>query len=348
MHASIVLHLPLLASALLSATPAAADENGLDFYASLRAQLESVHANQSAHMDSYNAFRDAYSRVGIKAGHTLAGGARLFAQVEVPFDSANLEFRDPYDQGGSGRADGQSLRLALAGISGDAGKVMFGQQWLPYYNAIAAPVDMFSSYYSGFATYTLTRAADTLAYYSPTFGGFSFAASYSGAGGNRRSTSRIDDRRIQLTGSYALGETLLSVGMDDRGDAGYGRNRLYGAAISRTLGPFQLAAKYEYFDSGDKTPGHFASDGNRAVNLFGSYTVGRNTFKLMLADVETYGGKVLHLGVDHQHTAALKLFAEFYREEKTASVTIKRGGLSDFDARIEGGQVFLLGARYDF
>jgi predicted porin len=326
----------------------AEDDKELRFYASLRTQAESVRAGQSQYMDDYAALRDAYSRVGIEAEHALASGTELFARVEAPFDTANLEFRDPYDQGGSGRAHGASLRLALVGIKGVAGQVVAGQQWLPYYNAIAAPVDMFSSYYSGFATYTLTRAADTLAYYSPTFGCFSFSASYSGAGGNRRSTSRIDDRRIQLTGSYALGEARLSVGVDDRGDAGYGRNRLYGAAISRTLGPFQLAAKYEYFDSGDKAPGHFASNGNRAVNLFGSYTAGRNTFKLMLADVETYGGKVLHLGVDHQYTAALKLFAEFYREEKTASVTIKRGGLSDFDARIEGGQAFLLGARYDF
>lgn len=348
MRAATVLYLPLLACGALAAMPVSADEDGLGFYASLRSQAESVHANQPAYMDSYNAFRDAYSRVGIKAEHVLAGGMHLFAQVEVPFDSANLTFRDPYDQGGSGRSDGQSLRLGLAGISGDAGKLMLGQQWLPYYNAIAAPVDMFSSYYSGFATYTVFRVADTVAYYSPTMHGFSLAASYSGANGNQRSTSRIDARRVQFTASYAIDDTLFSAGVDDRGDAGYGRNRIYGAALSHQAGPLYVAAKYEVFDTGNQAPGSFSSDGNRAVNLFASYVVGQNTVKLMLADVERYGGNVLHLGFDHQYNTALKIFAEFYREDETAAVTVKQGGLSDYDGRIEGGRVLLIGVRYDF
>ena len=41
--------------------------------------------------------------------------------------------------------------------------------WMPYYNAIAYPVDMFSSYYSGFATYTTFRQGDTISYYTPSF-----------------------------------------------------------------------------------------------------------------------------------------------------------------------------------
>lgn len=348
MHVATVCSLSLFAGAVLAVKPAFADEDGLEFYASLRTQVESVHANQPSYMDSYKAFRDAYSRVGIKGGHTLVGGARLFAQVELPFDSANLVFRDPYDQGGSGRSDGQNLRLGLVGLSGDAGKVMLGQQWLPYYNAITAPVDMFSSYYSGFATYTVFRVADTVAYYSPAVNGFSFAASYSAANGNQRSTSRIDARRVQVTASYAIGETRFSAGVDDRGDAGYGRNRLYGAALSHQAGSLYVAAKYEVFDTGNRALGSFSSDGNRAVNLFASYAAGSNTFKLMLANVERYGGKVLHLGFDHQYNKALKIFAEFYREDETAAVTVKRGGLSDYDGRIEGGRVFLVGARYDF
>src|SRR5690606_37626438 len=104
----------------------------------------------------------------------------------------------------------------------------------------------------------------------------------------------------------------------------------------------------EFFDTGNQSSGSFASDGNRAVNLFASYAAGQNTFKLMLANVERYGGNVLHLGFDHQYSKAFKIFAEFYREDETAAITIKRGGLSDYDGRIEGGRVFLVGGRYDF
>src|SRR5690606_27012334 len=110
----------------------AEDDKEIRVYASLRTQAESVRAGQSQYMDDYTAVRDAYSRVGIEAEHALASGTELFARVEVPFDTANLAFRDPYDQGGSGRAHGASLRLALLGIKGVAGQVVAGQQWLPY------------------------------------------------------------------------------------------------------------------------------------------------------------------------------------------------------------------------
>ena len=326
----------------------AEETTSVEFYASLRTQVESVRANHSAFMHSYSGVRDAFSRVGIKASHHLDGNSQLFAQIEVPVDIANVALRDPYDQGGSGQSSGQHLRLALAGLKSDAGQLMIGQQWLPYYNAVVAPVDMFSSYYSGFSTYTVFRIADTVAYYSPTRHGFSFATSWSSADGNHRSTSRIDARRIQLTGSYTAGHSQLSIGMDDRGEDGYGRNRLYGISASHTAGPFYIALKYEYFDTGNKTPGSFASDGNQAINLFGSYTAGKNTYKLMLADVEAYGGHVLHLGIDHQYNPSLKLFAEFYREDETATITVRRGGLSDYDARIGGGRALLAGMRYDF
>ena len=326
----------------------AEETTSVEFYASLRTQVESVRARHSQFMNNYSGMRDAFSRIGIKASHDLGSGNQIFAQLEVPVDSANLEFRDPYDQGGSGRSSGQHLRLALAGLRSDAGQLVVGQQWLPYYNAVAAPVDRFSSYYSGFSTYTVFRVANTVAYYSPALHGFSFAASWSAARGNLSSTSRIDARRVQLTGSYAIGNTQFTAGMDDRGDAGYGRNRLYGISASHTAGPFYVALKYEYFDTGNKIPGSFASDGNHAVNLFGSYTVGRNTFKLMLADVDAYGGNIMHLGIDHQYRPDLKLFAEFYREDETATITARSGGLSDYDTRIGGGRAVIAGIRYDF
>lgn len=317
-------------------------------YGSLRTQYETVHPDRSGSFGAYSGFRDAYSRLGIKVDYSVGPQLHLFGQIEVPFDSANFEFRDPYDQGGAGRAHGQSLRLAEVGLRGELGKLVFGQQWMPYYNAIAAPVDMFSSYYSGFATYTVFRVADTLAYYSPALAGLSFAAAFSGANGNQRSTSRIDARRRQFTASYTLGSTLASFGIDDRGNAGYGRNRVYGLALSHRQGQLYLAAKYERFDSGNSAAGSFSSDGNRAINLFTSYTHGRNTAKLMLADVENYGDAIVHIGLDHQYSTALKFFAEYYREASTATLTPRRGGLNDFDADIDGGHVFLLGMRYDF
>lgn len=337
-----------LSGCLSCAGLAAQEAPSVDFYASLRSQVEAVAPDRDERLDSYVGFRDAYSRVGVKIDYPLGAALALTGQLELPVDTANFRMRDPYDQGDAGRPHGERIRLAQIGVRSGFGTLSYGQQWMPYYNAIAAPVDMFSSYYSGFATYTVFRVAQTLAYTTPDIAGFSLSAGYTGSSGNARSTSRIDARRRQLALSYAFGNTRLAAGVDDRGDAGYGRNRLLGLSASHQAGPLYLAAKYERFDSGNRQPGGFSSDGNEAVNLFGSYAMGKTTFKLMLARVENYGDDIVHLGVDHQFSDDFKVFAEYYREGSTAVLTPRRGGLDDFDAGISGGQALAVGLRVDF
>ncbi|NLZ11513.1 MAG: porin [Alcaligenaceae bacterium] len=318
-------------------------------YGSLRMQAEAVRPHDQGAMDKYVGLRDAYSRLGVKAGYTFNPHWVAFGQVEVPFDSANFRLRDPYDQGGFGREDRQRWRLANLGLKTPYGTVTYGMQWMPYYNAIAATVDQFSSYYSGFATYTSSRIMDTVSYYSPTMAGFSFAGSYSAASGNRRSAARIDDRRIQFTASYDItASTRVSAGVDDRGDAGYGRNRVYGVAATHRSGPWYFAAKYERFDTGNQTPGSFSRDGNEAVNVLAAYTFGANTVRAMAANVQDYGDTLFQVGFDHQYNDDLKLFAEFYYERNTAALTRKRGGLAEAVPGINGGHAFMVGARYDF
>lgn len=337
-----------LAGCLAWTQAAAQDAPAIDFYASLRTQVEAVRPDRDDRLDSYAGVRDAYSRVGIKIDHPLGAGLALTGQLELPVDSANFRMRDPYDQGDAQRPHGERIRLAHLGLRSRFGTITWGQQWMPYYNAVAAPVDMFSTYYSGFATYTVFRVAQTLAYATPEVAGFAFSAGYTGSSGNARSTSRIDAPRWQLAATYIVGDTRLAVGVDDRGDAGYGRNRIIGLSASHQAGNLYLAAKVERFDSGNRQRGSFSSDGNQAVNLFGSYAMGKTTFKLMLAKVDNYGDNIIHLGVDHQVSDALKLFAEYYREGSTAVLTPRRGGLDDFDAGISGGQALAVGIRYDF
>lgn len=320
----------------------------VDFYGSLRTQLETVSPDRDDRLNRYTSLRDAYSRAGVTAEYPLSTKLALTGQLEIPFDSANFRIRDPYDQGDALRPHGQQLRIAQIGLRGDFGSLAYGQQWMPYYNAIALPVDMFSSYYSGFATYTITRAAETIAYSTPEFNGFSLSAAHTGSRGNERSTSRIDARRWQVAATYSFGDSQLAAGVDDRGNAGFGRNRIYGFSASHTVDKLYLALKYEIFDTENHQRGSFSTDGNQAINLFGSYAMGRNTIKLMLAKVENYGDHVVHLGIDHRVSDDLKVFAEYYREAQTAAITPRRGGLNDFDASIGGGHAIAVGVRYDF
>jgi len=332
-----------IAGSFIAPTMVAADPIDFDFYGSIRTHGEHVRPDNrdegAGGLGSYTALRDAYSRLGVRANYSLTDGISAFGQLEIPLDTANLEVQDPYDQA-------ENVRVGQIGLAGDFGTIQYGQQWMPYYNAISFPVDMFSTYYSGFATYAVFRVRDTIAYYSPDINGFSFAASYSDSRGNEKSTSRIDGSRTQFTVSYSVGNTTISAGVDDRGDDD--ESRIFGLAASHQMGDLYLAAKYEEFDSDNKTSGAFNRDGNQAFNLFVSYTMGKNTYKLMLADVENYGDNVVHLGVDHQFRDDLKFFAEYYYEEETAAITTKRGGLAGFPAGASGGQVIAAGLRFDF
>jgi predicted porin len=304
-------------------------------------QAERVSPDRRDRVDAYTSLRDAYSRLGVKIDYPLGATLALLGHLEIPVDSANFRLRDPYDQQ-------EGLRIGRIGLRGRAGAINYGQQWMPYYNAIAAPVDMFSSYYSGFATYTVFRVARTIAYETPELHGFSMAAAYAGSSANSVSTSRIDARRWQATASYTRGDTRIAAGIDDRGNAGYGNNRLYGLSASHRFDKLYLAMKVELFDTGNRRPGGFSSDGNRAINLFGSYAVGKSTVKLMLAKVENYGGNIVHLGLDYALTDKHTLFAEVYREADTAALFPRRGGLADAQPGMRGGNAVALGLRYDF
>ena len=317
---------------------AAQDAPGIDLYGSLRAQVETVSPDRHG---GYTAARDAYSRVGINARYPVDANLALTAQLELPVDVANLRLRDPYDQD-------EPIRLSTIGVQGKFGAITYGQQWMPYYNAVAAPVDMFSSYYSGYATYTVFRVAKTLAYSTPAHEGLSFGAAYSGSSGNRRSTSRIDDRRWQAAATYTRGGTRLAAGIDDRGNAGYGSNRLYGIALSHQADALYLAIKYEAFASKNRQAGSFSTDGNRAVNLYGHYVLGKSTVKLMLAKVDNYGDEIIHVGIDYALSSQSKVFAEIYHEAATAALTARRGGLADGDASGGGGRAVAVGLRHDF
>src|SRR5690606_33055009 len=125
--------------------------------------------------------------IGFNADYALSDTVDLFGQLELPLDLANKAVQDPWDQE-------QDIRIGQIGLRGAFGTVAYGQMWMPYYNAIAYPVDMFSTYYSGFATYTVFRRGDTIAYYSPSFGGFSFSGGWSSENG------ADGDDRLQLTG----------------------------------------------------------------------------------------------------------------------------------------------------
>lgn len=303
------------------------------FYASLRTQIEAVVPdNETPLVEDYVGLRDAYSRLGLKLSHGFDKHYSLLFRLEVPFDSANLEIQDPWNQE-------EHMRILKLQLGTPAGSIWAGKDWLPYYNAVAFPVDQLSSYYSGFSTYTVPRLDNTVAYISPNLRGFEFTGAFS------RGNDVADDDRIQATASYTWGSSTIAIGVDDTG--GPDEVRIYGAAFTiRLQNEFYIAGKYERFDS--RRASGFGADGAVAANLLVSYRRARHTWTLMLADVDDYGENVFHFGWDYRLRNNLKLFSEVYYEQETAAITARRAGLDVFDPAASGGAALVFGFHFSF
>lgn len=307
------------------------------FYGSVRIHGESVNPDNTDAMDAYTSWRDAYSRLGVKISQPLASDNNVYAQLELPLDIPNKAVQDPWDQD-------EDIRIGKIGWNGRLGELTVGQMWLPYYNAIAYPVDMFSTYYSGFATYSVFRRGDTAAYYTPSLGGLSGSLGYSYEKGATDEDGEPDNR-LQATVSYDSGNATVSGGMDHLGGANDWK--IFGASLAWQVSEvLYLGAKYEVHDS-DIDDG-YGSDRDTAVNVYAGYTFRKHTVKGMIADVDNYGERILHVGWDYQYLKDLKFFVEYYSEEETAAITEKHGGLNETCWSCSGGYVVAAGLRFDF
>lgn len=306
-----------------------------DFYGSLRLGVEAVDPdNGPGGFGSYVGLRDAYSRVGLKLSQSFSDAWRVTLHGEVPLDLANVDMHSPYD-------DRDNVRIAKIQLDGPLGTVWYGRGWLAFYNYIAYPVDFFSSYYSGWATFTTFRRENTLYYATPTWQGFQLAFASTDDNGSS------SHKRNQYVLAYSAEGLNLAVGLDDTQEA----YKIWGLTASYTTGPWYVAAKHERLDYA--VPSRY--DGDTVTNLLVQYQVDpKNTVRGMVAEVGwDYGDTVVHLGWDHQYTDDLKFFLEYYQEETTAAISDRRKSTSlgspGFNAPADsGGRVLTAGVRYDF
>ncbi len=308
-------------------------EYKVDTYASIRGQVESVSVDEAkvGEDDSFVGVRDAFSRFGAKASYDLSADSKLSAKIEVPFNIGNFNAEDPT------YFDDNSVRVAKLAANGSWGNLWVGKDWLPYYNNVAWPVDLFSSFYSGWATYARFREYAAV-YTTPSLAGFKLTAS----------AIELDDSQEegnQYVLSYSHGGFTLAYAkevMDDANESSTGDTE--GVAISYSGGPFYVAVKGEEF-----TP---VVGGSQVIsNLYASYKFGEFTVKGMVADGDEghwAPGATGHVGLDYQHSDSVKLFAEYFSEENAYAI-LKTDAQSYDTLGVSGsaGQAFLVGARYD-
>lgn len=322
----------ITALALTAAASTSSFAIDTQFYGSLRLQAEQVSPDQeSTALGDYAGFRDAYSRIGGVISGQPVEGVKASIKLELPLDLANGDNSGPYNQD-------EDERIFKAQLQGNFGTLWIGKGWLPYYNAVAYPVDYFSSYYSGFATFTSFRKKDTLYYGTPSLGNWSAAFAYSKENGNN------DDDRYQAAVTYSDEGLNLSAGADHLG--GDNDSTIAGLSAGYTSGPWYIGAKVERFFS-DKQTG-YGEDGSIAANLLAQYTQGSNVYRAMLAQVDNYGETVFHLGWDHHYTDSLRIFTEYYYEQEQAALSPERESIKLNWVDSSGGSALVIGARYDF
>lgn len=324
------LALPLIALPLIATSiPAMAVDT--QFYGSLRIQAESVSPDDESALGDYTGFRDAYSRIGGVVSGEPSPGLKASVKVELPLDLANGDNHHSYSRD-------KSQRVFKAQLAGDFGTFWIGEGWLPYYNAIAYPVDYFSSYYSGFGTFTSFRLEDSVYYATPALGNWSAAFAYSKDHGSN------NDDRYQVAISHSADGLTLSAGIDHLG--GYDDSSIVGLSFGYITGAWYVGGKLERFVS-DKSTG-YGEDGSIAANLLLQYTQGDNTYRAMLAQVDNYGETVFHAGWDHQYTSDFRIFADYYYEEEQAAISAERKSAKLDYVNSSGGSALAVGIRYDF
>jgi len=341
-------------AAAVAAQPAVAaieldwiDGVDMSVYGSLRLGYESVRPDkETAALDDYTGFRDAYSRVGFKASTALTDSITAGITYEVPLDLANGDARTP-----DGRTE--DVRVAKFQLSGDWGNVWVGHGWLPYYNAISYKVDLFDTFYSGFSTYSAFRRGDTVAFSVPV-AGLNVSGAYSKGDRNDRQQDTVDNRK-QLAVTKNIGNLSLAAAVEDvknkPGNSGSDVT-YYAVAAGYTTGPWYFGGKYETVDSDISTNGAFNEDGSASYNVLASYTTGLHTYTGMVGHLDGFGEDYSQIAYRYQWRPDTRFFVEYYTEEETAAIAPERkgslAGTGDFIGAASGGDVITVGVRYDF
>ncbi|MDO9006950.1 MAG: porin [Thiobacillus sp.] len=201
--------------------------------------------------------RDNVSRFGIKGTEDLGNGLAAIWQVETQLN-ANT---------GSSSSNSFGLRNTFVGLSSKSlGTVILGRHDTPYKMATAS-LDVFADTAGDYNTIIGStgsaqsiydvRANQTIAYMSPTWTGFSFAAAYVEVKANEQLVAAANDntQAYSLMGKYVNGPIFASLAYETfSGAAGGGstvtaETEAFKAGLGVKLGALQLGAVYEMIDS---------------------------------------------------------------------------------------------------
>lgn len=176
-----------LAVAGAFAAPAFAASSNVDVYGTIRMSVDHVSAGNQVNGNGENdgwAINDQTSRIGFKGTEDLGGGLKAVWQIEQQLSTTDPTGATAADNSGAGGAfGGAALRNTFVGLSGGFGTALIGRHDTPY--KLVGSSDLFGDTAADSQKNTTgiigrngfdNRANQTVAYVSPDFSGFHFAA----------------------------------------------------------------------------------------------------------------------------------------------------------------------------
>ncbi|MBT9569196.1 MAG: porin [Thiobacillus sp.] len=340
-----------LAVAGVVSAPAFAATSNVDVYGRMSFSVDFADTNEATgDSDDLVTGRDNVSRIGFKGSEDLGGGLSAIWQIEEALNANASAF---------------SHRNTFVGLSSKTmGTVILGRHDTPYKMATGA-LDPFADTVGDYNTVIGTtggttaagvtpvttiydnRAGQTVAYVSPNFTGFSFAAAYVGVK-DVETGAENDTNAYSLMGKYENGPLFASVAYETF--AG-GPAATFGGSTTTTdtdawkvgvgykFGNAKLAAVYESID--DEAAGSAIS--RDAWYVSGVYTMGNIDLKAAYGLAEDGDSAAdtefdyWAIGADYNLSKRTKLFAVYATVENaaTTTATLSTSGLT---AATTGGQ----------
>jgi predicted porin len=342
-----------LAIASAFAAPAFAATSNVDIYGKFSYSMNFLQDQPDANSDLQ--FTSNSSRIGFKGAEDLGGGLSAIWQVE---SGLNM------DEGSGSWAN----RNTFIGLKGNWGTVLGGKHDTPL-KMVGRAVDLFGD---GFADSrnvlgggSDTRANNVVAYMSPSFSGFGFAAAYSTDLSANTSTADLDGTDLyNLSATYSNGPLYLGLAYGD----GDGHELISAGSQWRlaggfTFGNFKIVGQYDNleYDGSVVIPAIAGVQGDYdAWMVGGSYTMGAMVFKAnyMSGEFDTVGGlepEQWTIGMDYNLSKRTAVYALYVSGE---DVVLGSGaGLGDRNASADaintlgqGGEVsgFSIGMSHSF
>jgi predicted porin len=296
-----------LAVAGVVSAPAFAATANVDVYGAVRMSVD-MNSSDVANSDN-TTITDRASRFGLKGSEDLGGGLKAIWQIEQGLNATNGPLDNTTNRAvtvtttASGTAvinrdtafGGAGLRNTFVGLSGGFGTVIIGRTDTPY--KLAGSADLFgdtaADAQGNFGNNIIgrngfdKRISGTIAYVSPDFSGFSFAAAI--VPGEQTGVNAADgiSDATSLMGAYKNGPMALTVAYEQHDGAVTGSTRDLDAWKingSYTMGDLKFGATYEKSDDVLRDTGAVGERADVAWLVSAAYAMGPMTFKAQYGD----------------------------------------------------------------